>query len=62
MKRDVPPVAAVLTYIRQTWGNKATPVTADAVEAVRAKTEKRVDPWTEKELLRLHPFPKGSDK
>jgi mono/diheme cytochrome c family protein len=29
-------LAAVLTYIRSSWGNKAGPVTADDVKAVRA--------------------------
>jgi mono/diheme cytochrome c family protein len=28
-------IAAVLTYVRQEWGNKAGPVTADEVAAVR---------------------------
>jgi mono/diheme cytochrome c family protein len=29
-------IAAILTYIRQTWGNSAPPVTADAVRARRS--------------------------
>jgi len=30
-------LAAVLTYIRSSWGNKAAPVTPDDVKAIRAK-------------------------
>ena len=29
-------LANVLTYIRESWGNKASPVTADDVKSVRA--------------------------
>lgn len=46
-------VAAVLTYIRMSWGNKASPVTADQVQAVRAKTADRSSAWTAEELLSL---------
>ena len=33
-------IAAILTYIRSSWGNKAAPVTAKQVAAVRAKLKK----------------------
>ena len=33
-------LAAILTYVRQTWGNAATPVSADAVRARRASARK----------------------
>jgi mono/diheme cytochrome c family protein len=34
-------VAAVVTYIRNAWGNAASPVSADAVSAARAATNQR---------------------
>ncbi len=36
-------IAAVVTYVRNSWGNAASPVTADAVKAVRAKVTGAVD-------------------
>jgi mono/diheme cytochrome c family protein len=45
--------AAVLTYIRTSWGNKATPVTAAQVAAARTATKGRSAPWTAKELATL---------
>ncbi len=43
-------LAAVLTYIRQSWGNKATPITPAQVKAVRAEVGNRSQPWTAAEL------------
>lgn len=45
-------LAAVLTYIRNSWGNKAPEVTPEEVHAVRALPEvsNRSQPWTEQEL------------
>lgn len=43
-------MAAVLTYIRSSWGNEASEVTAAEVGKVRAATEERRDPWTQTEL------------
>ncbi|HVW20686.1 MAG TPA: cytochrome c [Opitutaceae bacterium] len=34
-------IAAVLTYVRQEWGNKGGPITADQVQAVRSKAGNR---------------------
>lgn len=42
-------IAAVLTYIRQEWGNKAPPVTTEKVAEIRSKTN-RSQPWTVQEL------------
>jgi mono/diheme cytochrome c family protein len=42
--------AAVLTYIRSSWGNKAPAVTAATVGRVRQATASRLTPWTAKEL------------
>ena len=46
-------LAAVLTFIRQAWGNRAPAVTADAVAAARWATADRRDSWTAEELLHL---------
>lgn len=46
-------IAAVLTYIRQEWGNKAGAVSPEKVAAVRAKESARKTPWTAAELLGL---------
>lgn len=43
-------IAAVLTYIRQDWGNKESAVTAEEVAEQRTKIS-RNKPWTIKELL-----------
>lgn len=43
-------IAAIATYIRTSWGNDASEVTADEVARVRAATEGRKKPWTAKEL------------
>jgi len=36
-------IAAVVTYVRNSWGNAASPVTADAVKAVRGKVTGAAD-------------------
>lgn len=43
-------IAAVLTYVRSTWGNKGTPITAAKVASIRAATTSRATPWTAEEL------------
>lgn len=45
-------IAAVLTYIRQDWGNKAGPITTEKVAEIRTK-EARSTPWTAEELEKL---------
>lgn len=42
--------ASLLTYIRSSWGNEASEVTAAEVSKVRAATKDRREPWTEDEL------------
>ena len=42
-------LSAVLTYIRSSWGNKATPITAEQVKAVRAEVGNR-PMWTVEQL------------
>ena len=43
-------VAAVLTYIRSSWGNKAEAVTADDVKKVRAEIGKSPQPYSDAQL------------
>ena len=50
-------IAAILSYARSSWGNKAEPVTAEFVKATRAATADRKTPWTSEDLLKLHPLP-----
>lgn len=45
-------IAAVLTYVRQAWGNGAVPVEAKTVAAARAATAKRTTPWITDDLAR----------
>lgn len=45
-------VAALATYIRSSWGNKASPVTAATVARIRASGN-RTTPWTAPELQKL---------
>jgi len=46
-------LASVLTYIRQSWGNKAVAITAEQVKAVRAQIGNRSQPWTVEQLEAL---------
>ncbi len=43
-------IAAVMTYVRQSFGNSASAVTTDIVAAARKKFAGRTAPWTEAEL------------
>jgi mono/diheme cytochrome c family protein len=45
-------IAAVLTYVRQEWGNKAGAITTEKVAQLRAQEASRAE-WTEAELLKL---------
>lgn len=49
-------VAAVLTFVRNTWGNEAAPVTAASVKEVREQTIDRTIFWKPEELLAEHPL------
>jgi mono/diheme cytochrome c family protein len=46
-------LAAVLTYMRNAWGNKASEITPEQVKEVRAATASRTQPWTAAELEAL---------
>lgn len=43
-------LAAILTYIRQDWGNKAPAVTPAQIAAVKKDAADRATPWTADEL------------
>lgn len=43
-------IAALLTYVRSNFGNKASAISADEVAKVRAATKDRKQPWTADEL------------
>ncbi len=51
-------IAAILTHVRSSWGNKASKVSAEQVKAIRDSLAGRTEMWTQDELLKLHPFPK----
>lgn len=68
--RGVPPMTAfrdllndrdmadVLTFVRNTWGNKASPINEDSVAKVRAASADRTTFWKPEELEELHPLEK----
>lgn len=68
--RGVPPMTAfrdllndqdmadVLTFVRNTWGNKASPIDAATVSRVRAESSERTTFWKPEELTELHPLEK----
>jgi mono/diheme cytochrome c family protein len=46
-------IAAVLTYVRNSWGNSAPPITPEFVARVREATKDREKPWSQPELEEL---------
>ena len=51
-------IADVLTFVRNTWGNKASPIDAKTVSRVRAESSDRTTFWKPEELEQLHPLEK----
>jgi mono/diheme cytochrome c family protein len=49
-------VAAVLTYVRNSFGNKAPIVTSDQVKKVRDESKGKSGFYSPDELLRQHPL------
>jgi hypothetical protein len=49
-------MAAVLTYVRNAFGNVATPITPEQVQKVRAATAQKEGFYSPSELLRMHPL------
>lgn len=48
-----PEIAAIATYVRSAWGNKAAPITAATVAAIRNATSSRKTPWTAPEIAQV---------
>jgi len=46
-------IASILTYIRQSWGHNAAPVSPESVKQVRAEVGNREEPWSDEELLTI---------
>ena len=46
-------VASVLTFVRRSWGHKASAVSPVLVREVRGASTGRTRPWTEAELSKL---------
>lgn len=49
-------IAAVLTFVRQNWGNSAGPISEELVAKVRKELGDRKNPWSGPELLKEHPL------
>jgi mono/diheme cytochrome c family protein len=49
-------LAGVLTYVRNSWSNKADPVLPATVAKVRQATRSRTIFWKPEELLQIHPL------
>jgi len=49
-------LAAVLTFVRNTWGNSSSVISPETVKLVRAATAERTTFWTPDELLVEHPL------
>lgn len=50
-------IAIVLTYVRSSWGNAASPIAATEVATVRTATKDRKEAWTNAELSTLKAAP-----
>jgi mono/diheme cytochrome c family protein len=46
-------IAAVLTYVRQEWGNSAPPVVPEQVKTIRDREKERDTSWFAEELLKI---------
>jgi mono/diheme cytochrome c family protein/glucose/arabinose dehydrogenase len=51
-------VAAVLTYVRNSFGNKASAISAEKVKATRASVQDKTGFFSPEELLKQHPLEK----
>jgi mono/diheme cytochrome c family protein len=43
-------ISAILTYVRRSWGNEASPVSPDTVKQIRSVVASRDQPWSSEEL------------
>ncbi len=51
-------IAAVLTYVRNSFGNQSSPILPDRVRKVRAATSRKTDFYSANQLLKEHPMEK----
>jgi mono/diheme cytochrome c family protein len=49
-------VAAVLTYVRNSFGNKGTAISPEKVKAIRKATQNKKDFYSPEQLLKEHPM------
>lgn len=49
-------IASVLTYVRNSFGNEASPIQPDQVKKVRTESKGKVGLYSPAELLEAHPF------
>ena len=49
-------ISAVLTYVRNSFGNKASPITTDQVAKIRNEYKSKLGLYSPKELLEEHPL------
>ena len=49
-------LAAVLTFVRNTWGNKAPSVSPETVKQIRSATSEQTTFWKPADLLTAHPL------
>ena len=54
-------LAGVLTFVRNSWGNKAPAISAESVARVRKESLARTTFWRPEDLLAEHPMEAGSD-
>ena len=46
-------MASIMTYIRNEWGHKASPVDPGSVGKYRIRNQGKIEPWTQEELLNI---------
>ena len=46
-------IAAILTYVRREWEHTVAPVEPETISKVRAENARRIEAWTEPELLKV---------
>ena len=49
-------MASVLTFVRNSFGNEAAPISPEKVKQVRDKVKNKQGFYTSEELLKEHPF------
>lgn len=49
-------IAAVLTYVRQAWGNEGGAIAEELVVKVREEIKGQTKPWTPDQILTMHPL------